>query len=182
MSFQRFCVLILVSIALFSNPLSAQANVPSLNADRVHTSAGQKLNFYIREGLFAGGDRTIEDVVVLDIRFAKNQGYERLVLDLEGNHKGDLGALKKPPYYQVSVTPDMKRLTVTLFGKPRLSIDPKRIHTAFRKSQNVSSLELLPLLEKDRWSFIVNLAQEQPVEVFELSNPIRIIVDIKNKK
>lgn len=161
---------------------SVLANIPSLNPDHIHSASSQKLNFYIRDGLFSGGDRAIEDVIVLDIRFAKNQGYERMVIDLEGNHMGEVGPLSKPPYYQVAITPDMKRLAVTVFGRPKLSFDPKRVQMAFKKSQSIKNVEILPLLEKDRWSFVLNLAQENPVEVFELTNPVRIIVDIKTKK
>jgi hypothetical protein len=42
-----------------------------------------------------------------------------------------------------------------------------------------SSVELYPKLEEDSWTFALNLASDRPVEVFELKEPVRIIVDVR---
>ena len=45
----------------------------------------------------------------------------------------------------------------------------------------VLSEMLYPRLEEDVWTFAMELRGERPVEVFELKDPVRIIVDIRTK-
>jgi hypothetical protein len=40
---------------------------------------------------------------------------------------------------------------------------------------------LLPRLNDDSWTFVIGLKPRQSVEVFELSKPARIILDIRNE-
>src|SRR5262249_42795512 len=114
-----------------------------------------------------------------NIRRAPNTGFERWVIDLEGNRSGEPVAIQRPPYFQVAVTPDEKRLVFTIWGKPRLEFDSKKVVTALHRSPLVQDIELFPRIEDERWTFSVDLKAGRPVEVFELSNPVRIIVDIK---
>jgi hypothetical protein len=161
-------------------PLSgASAAVEGIKPEKVFTADTQKNKFYVKDGLIVGGDRNINEVIVLDVRHAMQAGYERLVLDLEGNREGESIAIERAPYYQVDVSPEMSRVVVTLWGKPKVTFDPKEVASRFKKSIAVRKVELLPILEKDRWTFVVHLKKGVPVEVFELANPVRIIMDLK---
>jgi hypothetical protein len=164
--------------ALLSAP--AALAIPELRSDRVHTADAKKTQAYVRDGLVVGGDNAIDGVVVKDIRRATNKGYERVVIDLEGTKAGEPAAISRAPYYQVAISPDERRLVMTIWGKPRLGFDSKRVASAFRRSKVVEKLELLPVLEEDSWTFVFDLKEGHAVEVFELGSPVRVILDIRN--
>ena len=155
------------------------AAAKGLEPEKVFVADSQKTRFYVPDGLVVGGDEAIDDVVVLDIRHAVKKGFERMVIDLEGNRNGESASINRPPYYHVAVSPVMNRLVFTIWGKPKLAFDAKKVKDSFKGSKLVKKVELLPVLERDRWSFIVHLKDHQSVEVFELSDPVRVIADIR---
>jgi len=153
-----------------------------LRSDKVHVADTKKNNYYIKEGLFVGGDKAIDEVTVREIRRANSPQFERVVIDLEGTEMGESAAIPRPPFYQVAVSPDEKRLVITVWGKPRLGFDARKTVAAFKKSANFTSVSLLPKVEDDSWSFVMNLKSGRPVEVFELTQPVRVIVDVQNSR
>jgi hypothetical protein len=166
-------------VLLAAGALAAVSAHAALKPEKVHTSDARKTEAYIKDGLFVGGDRAIDDVVVRDIRRASNGQYERVVIDLQGTQGGDSAAIPRPPYYHVAVNPDEKRLVFTLWGHPKLAFDSKKVVAGFKQSGIVSHVELLPRVDDDSWTFVIGLKSDKPVEVFELTNPVRVIVDIK---
>lgn len=165
------CLLSFVSV-------SARAE---LRADKVQVAEAKKTQAYMKDGLIVGGDRAINEVIVKDLRRAANAGYERIVLDVSGNHNGEAVAISRPPYYQVAVTPDEKRIIFTLWGKPKLMLDAKKVKAAFAKSNIVNDVELFPVLDDESWTFLFELKSPAAVEVFELGDPVRIIIDLKGE-
>jgi hypothetical protein len=160
--------------------LSFAANTfAALKTEKIFIAEAKKSKTYIRGGVIVGGDWAIDDFAVTGIRRAANSGFERIVVDLDGNRAGEPAALDRPPYYHVSIMPELKRLVVTVVGKPKIALDPAKITAVFKKSQTVSKVELLPMVEKDRWSFVLHLKQATGVEVFELTKPTRIILDLQ---
>lgn len=151
----------------------------SLQPEKVYFANLKKTEVYIRDGLITGGDQTTQDFTIKDIRRAKNVEFERVVIDLSSNSKTEANNTIRAPYYQVALTPREKRLILTLFGKPKLSFNPSRVQNAFKRSTIVHHLDLLPLVDESSWTFAVEMNADHPVEVFELSNPPRIIIDIK---
>jgi len=87
--------------------------------------------------------------------------------------------LQHPPYFQAALHPKGDRLVITLWGNPQLSFNAKKVASAFKRSSIIKSIRLLPKLEDDSWTFYLDLKPGSLVEVFELSQPVRIIVDIK---
>lgn len=169
----------LLFLSLLSWALPTQASA-GLKPDNVHVADAKKTLQYLTDGMVVGGDRAIDDVVIRDIRRAPNSGFERIVIDLEGTRSGERAAIPRPPYYQVSVSSDEQRLVFTVWGHPKLGFEAPKVHAAFKKSQMVSGLELFPRLNEDSWTFAMGLKPGKSVEVFELSSPVRIIVDIRN--
>ena len=165
--------------SLFWTTLSPRAEI---RPDRVHAAVNKQLRAYIHDGLITGGDRMIDQVIVKDIRRSTNSKYDRIVMDLIGTQKGEPAAIKRPPYYQIAVTPDERRIIFTLWGNPKLDFDPKKILASFKHSSVIQNIVLLPRLEDQLWTFVIELKSDSPVEVFELSNPVRVIVDIKHKQ
>ncbi len=169
----------IIGLMLSAGPLAW--GVADLRPDRIHVADEKKTLAYIRDGLVIGGDQAVNEYVVKDIRRASNKGYERMVIDLEGNRNGEPLAISRAPYFQVSVTPDERRLVFTLYGRPKLAFDSKKVQKAFAKSAVVKNVVLLPRLEDDAWTFALELKKGAPVEVFELANPVRLIIDLKGQ-
>jgi len=159
------------------HPLRAE-----LRPERVHVAEAGKNKSYIQDGLIIGGDQAIDDVIIKGVRRAPNPGFERIVIDLEGIKKGEPSAIQRPPYYQVAVSPDERRLTFSIWGRPKLNFDSQKVLSDFKRSSIVESVTLLPRLEDESWTCAFDLKANATVEVFELANPVRIIVDIKQKK
>jgi hypothetical protein len=150
-----------------------------LKPEKIHMAEAKKTGFYIKDGMFTGGDKSIQDTVVRDIRRGPNKGFERVVIELSGNMGGENQSLQRPPYYQVAVSPEESRLAFTIWGNPKVDFDTKKMVSKFKSSVVIQNVSLFPKLEKENWTFVFEMKPGHPVEVFELSNPARIIVDIK---
>lgn len=152
----------------------------SLEPSRFFQADGKKTEHYISDGVMVGGDPAIRSVRVTDIRRSANPRFERIVIDLDASRQdGEPTALARPPYYQVSVNPEEKRLVYTIWGKPQLDFKAPVVLAAFKKSKVVESAELFPAVNPDQWTFVLNLKSGSPVEVFDLVQPARIITDIR---
>jgi hypothetical protein len=160
--------------------LVATAASASLEPSRFFQADGKKTEHYVSDGVVVGGDPAIRSVRVTDIRRAANPQFERIVIDLDASRQdGEPTALARPPYYQVSVNPEEKRLVYTIWGKPQLDFKAPGVLAALKKSKVVESVELLPAVNPDQWTFVLNLKTSSPVEVFDLVQPARIITDIR---
>jgi hypothetical protein len=139
-----------------------------------------KRNAYTAEGSISGGDRASSDFRVSQIRVAANPaGYDRLVIDLQGSEAGEKSELTRPPFSMVENDPSNKRLTITLYGKAKLDFSRQSSTQQAKKTKHISKLDFLPILDNDRWSFVVQTKVPVKAEVFELSSPARVIVDLK---
>lgn len=171
--------------ALFLIPSLAYSEI---RPEKIFVADSKKNELYRKEGLITGGDRTISDVIIKDIRRAVNPGqgtnraYERVVIDLTGTRNGESAAIPRPPYYQLAMRPSEKRILISIWGKPQLAFDSRKVMAAFHKSSVVSQVSLLPKIEDDLWTFSIDLKQDSSVEVFELTTPVRLIVDIAKKR
>ncbi len=164
-------------VAFFSMNHSAQAQFDDL---KFKQALKLKKEFYISSGAFTGGDRTSGDFTVSNVRVASNPaGYDRVVIDLAGNHQGEKSALDRPPFYLIEIDSANKRVLVTLYGKPKLDFSTMGANQSTKKTKIVSNFEFTPLANKDRWSWAIHTHQTPKVEVFELTQPARIIIDIK---
>ena len=139
-----------------------------------------KKGAYITEGSFTGGDRTSSDFRVTQIRVAANpEGYDRIVIDLGGSSLGEKAPLARPPFYLIEADSGHHKVNVTVYGKPKLDFSTQTSIQAAKKSKTVSSLEFLPLVNADRWTWTIHTQVPVKTEVFELSEPARIIIDLK---
>ena len=139
-----------------------------------------KKGAYLSEGSFTGGDRASSDFRVTQIRVAANpEGYDRVVIDLGGNTLGEKSVLARPPFYLVEADSSHKKVNVTVYGKPKLEFSTQSSIQAAKKSKIISKLEFLPLVNSDRWTWTIHTQFPVKTEVFELSDPARIIIDLK---
>ncbi len=139
-----------------------------------------KKDFYLSEGAFTGGDRTSSDFTVSNVRVAANPaGYDRVVIDLSGNQLGEKSAMARPPFYLIEVDSTGQRVLVTLYGKPKLDFSTLSSKQSAKKAKIISDLEFTPLANKDRWTWAIHTRHVAKAEVFELTAPARIIIDLK---
>ena len=73
--------------------------------------------------------------------------------------------------------PENKRIAVTIWGKPKLAFDFKKIERRFKKSNVIEKVELLPLLENDRWTFVLHLKGDYPIEIPERIKRSKLILE-----
>jgi hypothetical protein len=153
-----------------------------ISKEKVYLAERTKNNAYIKEGMFTGGDRSTDQIEIQNIRRSSNKKFERIVIDLKKGDGKKSTELSHPPYYQAAMHYEKARFDVTLFGSPRLTFNPKKVVSAFKKSSVITGIKLLPKLEDDSWTFYLELKPGSLVEVFELSQPARIIIDIKKNE
>lgn len=140
-----------------------------------------KKDFYLSEGSFTGGDQSSQDFTVTNVRVAPNPaGYDRIVIDLSGNRLGEKSPLKRPPFYLIENDSIAKRIVVTLYGKPKLDFSTLSSIQSAKKTRFINEIEFTPLANSDRWVWAIHTKQSAKVEVFELTDPARVIIDVKN--
>lgn len=168
---------LVLTLAFSASLPTAQAQVDSL---RFKQALKLKKNFYLGDGSFTGGDRASSDFTVSNVRVASNpEGYDRVVIDLSGNRLGEKSKLSRPPFFLVEVDPALKRINVTLYGKPKIDFSTMTALRASRKGTVIKEFEFIPLVEQDRWTWVIHTFQAPKAEVFELTDPARIIIDVK---
>ena len=139
-----------------------------------------KKNVYVSDGAFSGGDRNSADFRVSNIRVAANpEGYDRLVIDFTGNEGGQKSTLARPPFFLIESEAGSKRVNVTVYGRAKLDFSSQTAMQSAKKTKHISKIEFIPLVNEDRWIFSIHTQTPVKAEVFELSDPARIIIDLK---
>ena len=152
-----------------------QSNVEN---DVLYTEAyGEKNVPFKSSGVFSGGEIT-DGQDVGKIRWSKQGGFERIVLDLyEFTYTGPGDPVAVPCYYEVDIVND-EQSVITLSGARGLSAD----------IPDITSSDYISYISKyfpeDDSQVALEIVYKQPVEirVFELRNPARVVIDIKSKQ
>ncbi|MBS1959595.1 MAG: hypothetical protein JST80_09005 [Bdellovibrionales bacterium] len=140
-----------------------------------------KKGAYISDGSFTGGDRAHSDFRVQNIRIASNPaGYDRVVVDFAGNDLGEKSRLARPPYYMVDIDHLNKRVNITVYGKPKLDFSTQATLQSAKKTKVLAKVDFIPMVNNDRWTFTLEGKSALKAEVFDLSEPARLIIDLKN--
>jgi hypothetical protein len=156
-------------LSLFLIPLSAHGQ---FDEAAFRQALRVKRNVYLQEGAVSGGDRLSSDVKVSNVRIASNPaGYDRVVVDFS--------KLDRPPFFLVENDPGNRRVMVTLYGKVKADFSSQSAIQAARKTRTLSSIDFLPQVESDRYSFALKSKNPVKSEVFELTGPARLIIDLK---
>ena len=158
-------------ILLYAVTLSAPA-FAQLDEAGFRQALKVKRNVYLSEGSFTGGERSSSDFKVSNVRVAKNPaGYDRIVIDFT--------KLTRPPFFMVENDPSSKRVNVTVYGKVKVDFSSQAAIQSAKKTKTISHLEFLPIVDPDRWMFSIYTQAPVKSEVFELTDPARIIIDLK---
>jgi hypothetical protein len=161
-----------VTAFLIPSLLMASTALAQFDESAFRQALKVKKNVYLSEGSFSGGDRLSSDFKVLNVRVAANPGgYDRMVIDFS--------KLSRPPFFMVENDPNAHRVVVTLYGKVKLDFSTQTAIQAARKTKTIKNIDFLPIVEADRWMFVVNTQSPVKTEAFELTDPARIIIDLK---
>jgi len=166
----------IIALLILLSPTQAM-----LRPEKFQVADSRKVPRYTVDGVVIGGDAAIDQVVVDDIRFSQKEKYERIVVNLIGLKEGAPAPIARPPYFQVEVSPDQRRVMLSLWGRPQINFDPKIVQARLKKSYLIDKVDLLPKLEPEIWNFVIHLKSGHAVEIFELKSPVRIVMDIRRK-
>lgn len=138
-----------------------------------------KTNAYKTEGFFAGGQRSVTAVKLKDVRHSSNKGsFERIVFDLEPMVEDTV----KMPFFQVQLSPDEGRMVLSIWADVQYDFNAKKTEKLFSKSPHFKKMNIVPRVEDGLATveFLINTAKNKKpkVEVFQLAQPPRIIIDV----
>ncbi len=159
--------------------LVCSASFAAPSPSDVAVAGKSKRNAYFSNATLWGGDSLANPVVLSNIRWAPNQGFERIVIDLAGEGPG--WEAKTPPYFQVGVDGHENKILVNIRGVSKRQVSAEKIAHSFSKSSLIKSGYLAPGLEGDLASIELQSTKAVEVESFYLVSPPRIILDVKEK-
>lgn len=166
-------LILLLNFCVFSVPAFG-AIKPSQN----FLAENSKKNHYIEEGTVVGGDKTVTNIQIVDLRHAPphgTDGYERIVLELKSTGNIASGV----PHYELAAVPEKKRMILSLWSAVSYNFKKEKAETLFRKSHYVQKLNPVPIVEDDLATLEFVMKEKTKVEAFSLSNPPRIVLDFK---
>lgn len=151
--------------------ISTQASAIAIR----HEANVKKIGKYESDGFFVGGTKESTAVKLKDIRRAKsNEGFERVVLDLE-----PINGNSAIPYFYIQNAQSESRVVLSIWADVQYDFDADRIQKAFAKSSVIKKLNIVPRVENGLMILEFNMSSEKAkIEAFMLSNPNRIILDI----
>lgn len=158
-------------------------STPAFGASAFKKALEVKKNNYIDKGTVIGGQAG-QGFSLLKVRSqaSKKHGIERVVLNL-GDEQGRLlqGRLS---FFQVNVEPERSRIVINLSQVAQSKVTVEDLKKTFRNSPFIRSATLVPDLNGNDMSLVLQLKQQAKAEVFQLTEkgkPGRLVVDLVRK-
>lgn len=153
----------LLFLALFV--LSSTAFSQDLFSERIRKLDSRKRSVYLESGIFHnGGEKRPSSLKGIRHSFSKSQGYERVVVDF---------TTAKLPRVYGHVSSKDKKLYLDLFDT-----DMTGTVSSFGNTKFVKAINFFPITE-DSLSVEIIFKENVSVDVFYLTSPARLVVDIK---
>lgn len=172
--FKKLALALSAFTILFSYP-----SIAAISSADIVAAGKAKKNLYFSNATLWGGDSLANPVVLANLRWAPNQGFERIVVDLAGEGPG--WEAKTPPYFQVGVDGKENKILINIRGVSKRQVSTEKISRSISRSSLIKSGYLAPGLEGDLASIELQSAKAVEVESFYLVSPPRIILDVKEK-
>lgn len=158
---KRTWIVLLLSLFAFLNAAVAQ----DLFKERIRKVDGKKRGIYLDQGIFSFGESDAEaGLTKIRHSYRKSEGYERVVFDLTS-----AGPVKFYSYLDKA----NRKLYIDFF-KTTVAGDVG----SFGSTQFVSAIDILPI-DDSQVSLELGFKTDVNVEVFYLTDPGRLVVDIK---
>jgi hypothetical protein len=151
-------------LLIFLISFSSFASI-NFSSQRIWKISDKKRNIYLDKGIIYLNSKA-EKVSLKSIRsrFNSSKGYERIVLDFDTNN---------PPRIYGLISQGKKKLFIDLFNTTIGTSD-----RMIKKTKFVSSIDVYQL-DTNKLSLELNLRKSYNFDVFYLSNPSRLVIDIK---
>lgn len=155
---------LIISFLIFFS-LSESLQAQDLLGERIRRITSRKKSIYLDRGIFHNGGPSVHSTLKsVRHNYNKSKGYERIVFDFK---------TKKIPKVYGHINSKNKNLYVDLFDTKI----QKGVHS-FGKTQFVDSMIFFPI-SRETLSVELKFKEKVSVDIFYLSNPGRLVIDIK---
>ncbi|MBX3021733.1 MAG: hypothetical protein KF799_08670 [Bdellovibrionales bacterium] len=164
----RLILLSLIGLATVVNAWGATPYKQSLSG---------KKNVYVRDGVFTGGVAG-QGTSILEVRraFSAKTELERVIVALGDREAKPLKS--EPTYFQASLDAANRRLVLDISQLKLSKVSEQQVQRLFKKSPYVASVDFTLDPEDKAASMVVHLKRPMQLEVFKLSKPARIVMDL----
>ena len=156
-------------------------NMPNIPAAHHIEDADIFVESSSKSQIFQGGTDA-QDLDLAMIRLGEDNQTERLVLDsYKQNSATQTPSVKakRSGKYKISYTPSQQRITATLHGYRALSALGNSGIKQFPSSRYIKEVTLLKHPAPQSYTVSIILKEDATVNIFELQDPARIVIDVK---
>jgi hypothetical protein len=152
-------------VVAFTFLLTCQAFAQNLNAQRIWKISSKKRSIFLDKGVFhLDNMKGTNKLSSIRNSFFKSRGYERLVFDFD---------MENPPRMYGHISKGKKKIYIDFFNT---TLNKKMASVS--KVKYVNSVDFFAI-DKNNLSVEVNLADKVSYDIFYLSNPGRLVIDIQ---
>jgi hypothetical protein len=123
--------------------------------------------------IITGGDSALKHSYVVDIRYGRQPGFDRYVIDLATDES------KRPPFYHAFRNSKTNQIKITVLGEIQPELNHPKIRRALSRSRWVDQIDVGAHSSKEYWTLDFQVQPGLVVDIFELSSPPRIVIDLK---
>jgi len=153
--------LLFVTLIVFSMNTFSQ----NLNAQRIWKISAKKRSIFLDKGVFHIDDmKGSNELIGLRNSYVKSRGYERLVFDFKGN---------TPPRLYGHLSKDKNKVFIDFFNTTLKKSIPSISQIKYIKSVDFFTID------KNNLSVELNLSNNVSYDIFYLTNPGRLVIDIQ---
>ena len=154
--------IILISFLLLSFSIQAQ----DLLNERIRSVSARKKSIYFDSGIFHNGNLKKTKSILREIRhsYVSSRGYERVVFDF---------STELPPRIYGNISGKNKKLYIDFFNTSL-----KDEFASFGNSKFVKEINFFPI-DKGMLSLEITFKKKVNSDVFYLSSPGRLVIDLK---
>jgi hypothetical protein len=153
---------ILVVVLMYFNQHSFAQN---FHAERIWKVSDRKKSIYLDQGIFHHPSKETGNILI-NVRnsYVANRGYERIVLDFSGANL---------PRVYGNISNQNKKIYIDLFNTS--------LGASITKLKNAKYVEKLDMFNIDKQMLSLELVLKEKVsfDIFYLTNPARLVIDIK---
>jgi len=152
-------------LLLLSIVISSQSVAQNLNAQRIWKISSKKRSIFLDKGVFhLDESKGTNELKGIRNSFFKSRGYERVVFDFEGS---------SPPRLYGHISKEKKKIYIDFFNTKL-----NKSMSSISKIKFVSSVDFFTI-DKNNLSVEVNLDGRVSYDIFYLTNPGRLVIDIQ---
>lgn len=152
-------------VLFFASAFSLSAMGQDLLEERIRKIDGRKKSVYYAQGIIhGGGQASFVNLKSVRHSYAADRGHERVVFDFEGT---------EVPRIYGHISTENRMLYMDFFNT-HLTRPP----SSLRGARYISSLNFFPI-DQDKLSLELGFKEDVSVEVFYLTGPPRLVVDIR---